>query len=232
MTVSLPPAPAASTVTPTATMGAVEARLRDALGDGVRSDLGSRALYTSDASLYRILPGLVVAPASVDELARVVAICGETGTPLTMRGAGTSIAGNAIGAGVVVSTRYLDGILGIDPETRTAIVEPGVVLDDLNAAAAKHGLRVGPDPSTHNRCTLGGMIANNACGSHSVIWGTTAQNVLGLDVIRADGSRVRLTSPDYPAPPAPDPAWPRPVRQRWRPRLAALHGRARVAHPP
>ena len=86
-------------------MSAVEARLREALRDGVRSDLGSRALYTSDASLYRVLPGLVVAPADVEELARVVAICGETGTPLTMRGAGTSIAGNAIGTGVVVSTR-------------------------------------------------------------------------------------------------------------------------------
>ena len=79
------------------------------------------------------------------------------------------------------------------------------MLDDLNAAAARHGLRVGPDPSTHNRCTLGGMIANNACGSHSVTWGTTAQNVLGLDVIRSDGSRVRLVSPDHPAPPPADP---------------------------
>ncbi len=126
----------------------------------------------------------------MEELALVVAICGETGTPLTMRGAGTSIAGNAIGTGVVVSTKRLDRIVEIDPEAQTAIVEPGVVLDDLNAAAARHGLRVGPDPSTHSRCTLGGMIANNACGSHSVIWGTTAQNVLGLDVIRSDGSRV------------------------------------------
>jgi FAD/FMN-containing dehydrogenase/Fe-S oxidoreductase len=195
---------------PAATRSAVEARLRAALGDGVRSDLGSRALYTSDASLYRILPSLVVAPADLDELALVAAICGETGTPLTMRGAGTSIAGNAIGAGVVVSTRYLDGILEIDPEARTAVVEPGVVLDDLNAAAAPYGLRVGPDPSTHNRCTLGGMIANNACGSHSVIWGTTAQNVLGLDVIRSDGSRLRLTSPDTTRLPVSDPAWPSP----------------------
>ena len=189
-------------------MSAVEARLRSVLGDRVHSDLGRRALYTSDASLYRILPGLIVEPADVEELALVVAICGETGTPLTMRGAGTSIAGNAIGAGVVVSTRLLDRIVEIDPETQTAIVEPGVVLDDLNAAAARHGLRMGPDPSTHSRCTLGGMIANNACGSHSVIWGTTAQNVLGLDVVRSDGSRVRLVSPDAPRPPAPDPAWP------------------------
>ena len=201
-------------------MSAVEARLRAALRDGVRSDLGSRALYTSDASLYRVLPALVVEPADVEELALVVAICGETGTPLTMRGAGTSIAGNAIGTGVVVSTKRLDRIIELDPEARTAIIEPGVVLDDLNAAAARHGLRVGPDPSTHNRCTLGGMIANNACGSHSVTWGTTAQNVLGLDVIRSDGSRVRLVSPEHPAPPPADPTWPTPAGEL----AAALEG--------
>ena len=114
-------------------MSAVEARLRAALGDGVRSDLGNRALYTSDASNYRILPGLIVEPADVEELALVVALCGEAGTPLTMRGAGTSIAGNAIGTGVVVSTKRLDRIIEIDPDAQTAVVEPGVVLDDLNA---------------------------------------------------------------------------------------------------
>ena len=92
---------------------------------------------------------------------------------------------------MLVSTRRLARIVAIDAEARTATVEPGVVLDELNAGR-RHGLRVGPDPSTHDRCTVGGMIANNACGSHSVAWGTTAQNLLGLDVIRADGSRVRL----------------------------------------
>ena len=196
------------TVRTTAASPSVTRRLREALGERVLSDLGSRALYSSDASLYRILPSLVVEPANVDELGVVAAICGETGTPLTMRGAGTSIAGNAIGAGVVVSTKHLDRIVELDAEAQTAVVEPGVVLDDLNAAAARHGLRVGPDPSTHSRCTLGGMIANNACGSHSVAWGTTAQSVLGLDTIRSDGSRVRLVSPDHLSPPAVDPAWP------------------------
>jgi len=185
----------------------VETRLREALGDRVRSDLGVRALFTSDASLYRALPALVVEPADVEELATVVRICGETGTPLTMRGAGTSIAGNALGRGVVVVTRSLDGIVELNVEAGYAVVEPGVVLDDLNAAAAPYGLRVGPDPSTHSRCTIGGMVGNNACGSHSVVWGTTAQNVLGLDAIRSDGSRVRLTSPEAPERPA-DPDWP------------------------
>jgi len=187
----------------------VEGRLRDALGDAVRSDLGVRALYSSDASLYRALPSLVVTPATIGELVTVTTICGEEGVPLTVRGAGTSIAGNAIGRGVIVSMRRLDRIVELDPEASIAIVEPGIVLDDLNAAAAKHGLRVGPDPSTHSRCTIGGMIGNNACGSHSVsvAWGTTAQNVLGLDVIRSDGSRLRLTSPDAPERPD-DPGWP------------------------
>ncbi|HKZ91462.1 MAG TPA: FAD-binding and (Fe-S)-binding domain-containing protein, partial [Candidatus Limnocylindrales bacterium] len=191
-----------------AALDGVTQRLRSALGDRVHADLGTRALYSSDASLYRILPQLVVEPIDIEELAQVVRICGEAGMPLTMRGAGTSIAGNALGPGVLVSTRWLARIVDLDPVARTATVEPGVVLDDLNALAAEHGLQVGPDPSTHSRCTLGGMIGNNACGAHSVAWGTTAQNVLGLDVIRPDGSRVRLTAPDAPRPAAPDPSWP------------------------
>ena len=185
----------------------IEARLREILGDRVHSDPGARALYASDASLYRALPALVVEPGDIDELRAVVAACAETGTAVTMRGAGTSIAGNALGAGVVVATGSLARIVELNAAEGYAVVEPGVVLDDLNAAAAAHGLRVGPDPSTHSRCTLGGMIGNNACGSHSVIWGTTAQNILGLDVVRADGSRVRLTSPDGPTRTA-DPDWP------------------------
>ena len=186
---------------------AVEARLRQVLGDRVRSDAGARALFASDASLYRTLPTVVAEPTSIDELSAVVRACAETGTSVTMRGAGTSIAGNALGAGVVVATRSLARIVELRPTDGYAVVEPGVVLDDLNAAAAAHGLRVGPDPSTHSRCTLGGMVGNNACGSHSVIWGTTAQNILGLDVIRYDGSHVRLTSPGAPKRPS-DPEWP------------------------
>ena len=150
---------------------------------------GARALYSSDASLYRALPTLVAEPETMAELSAVVRACAQTGTAVTMRGAGTSIAGNALGAGVVVATRSLARIVELNATEGYAVVEPGVVLDDLNAAAARHGLRVGPDPSTHSRCTLGGMIGNNACGSHSVIWGTTAQNILGLDVVRSDGSQ-------------------------------------------
>ncbi len=168
----------------------------------MRADREARALYASDASSYRVLPGAVVAPRTIDELAAVVALAAEAGVPITMRGAGTSIAGNAIGRGLVIdASRHLDAILDLDPESATATVQPGVVLDDLNAAAAAHGLRVGPDPSTHSRCTVGGMIGNNACGSHSVRWGTTAQSVLGLELITTDGVRRLAGSPGDAAPP-------------------------------
>ncbi len=169
------------------------ARLRRAIGGEVRDDREVRALYSSDASNYRVLPAVVAAPATVDELAATVALAAEARMPLTMRGAGTSIAGNAIGTGLVVDVRrHLGGILELDPVAMTATVLPGTVLDAVNLAAAAHGLRVGPDPSTHDRATVGGMVGNDACGSHSVRWGTTAENVLGLEVVTVDGARRRL----------------------------------------
>jgi FAD/FMN-containing dehydrogenase/Fe-S oxidoreductase len=170
-------------------------RLRRSIRGEVRDDREVRALYASDASNYRVLPGAVVAPRDADDLAAVVALAAEAGVPITMRGAGTSIAGNAIGRGLVVDTsRHLAGILALDPVAATATVLPGTVLDDVNRAAAAHGLRVGPDPSTHSRCTVGGMIGNDACGSHSVRWGSTADNVLGLEVVTIDGVRRRVGS--------------------------------------
>ena len=133
------------------------ARLRGSLRGSVEADAGTRALYSSDASNYRVLPAAVVAPRDRDDLAEVVARAAEAGVPLTMRGAGTSVAGNAIGTGLVVDlSRHLTGVLALDPEARTVTVLPGTVLDDLNRAAAAHGLRLGPDPSTHSRCTVGG----------------------------------------------------------------------------
>jgi FAD/FMN-containing dehydrogenase/Fe-S oxidoreductase len=151
--------------------------------------MATRAMYSSDASNYRVLPAAVVAPRDRDELASVVAMAAEAGVSLTMRGAGTSVAGNAIGAGLVVDvSRHLAGILAMDPEAETVIVLPGTVLDDVNRAAAAHGLCVGPDPSTHSRCTVGGMVGNNACGPRSVRWGTTADNTLALDLITPDGA--------------------------------------------
>jgi FAD/FMN-containing dehydrogenase len=109
------------------------------------------------------------------------------------RGGGTSVAGNACGPGVVLDTsRHLGGVLDLDPVARLARVAPGTVLDDLQALAAPHGLRFGPDPSTHSRCTIGGMIGNNACGSHSVAWGRTVDVVRELDVLLYDGTRLTV----------------------------------------
>ncbi|MEP6853300.1 MAG: FAD-binding and (Fe-S)-binding domain-containing protein, partial [bacterium] len=147
-----------------------------------------RAEYSTDASNYRVVPQAVVFPHEADEVAAALAVSRERGVPLTARGGGTSIAGNAIGTGVVLDfSRHMNRILDVDPEARTAVVEPGVVLDSLQARALPHGLRFGPDPSTHARCTLGGMIANNACGSRALAYGRTADNVHSLDVLTADG---------------------------------------------
>ncbi|MER5988646.1 FAD-binding and (Fe-S)-binding domain-containing protein [Streptomyces sp. NPDC001787] len=146
-----------------------------------------------DASNYRRVPLGVVAPRDADDVAAALAVCREYAVAVVPRGGGTSIAGQATGTGIVLDlTRHLRSILAVDAESRTAVVQPGVVLDDLRAAAAPHGLTFGPDPSTHSRCTLGGMIGNNSCGSHSVAWGTTADNVHALSVVRYGGATLRL----------------------------------------
>ncbi|WP_432057319.1 FAD-binding and (Fe-S)-binding domain-containing protein [Streptomyces sp. bgisy022] len=144
-----------------------------------------------DASNYRRVPLGVVAPRDADDVAAVLEVCRERGVPVVARGGGTSIAGQATGTGVVLDfTRHMNRLLSLDPRARTAVVQPGLVLDRLQEAAAPHGLRFGPDPSTHGRCTLGGMIGNNSCGSHSVAWGTTADNVRELSVVTARGERL------------------------------------------
>ncbi|WP_435241155.1 FAD-binding and (Fe-S)-binding domain-containing protein [Streptomyces cucumeris] len=172
--------------------GELERALRRAVNGDVSFDTASRALMTMDASNYRRVPAGVVAPRDADDVAAVLAVCRERSVPVVARGAGTSIAGQATGLGVVLDfTRHMRGILALDPEARTAVVQPGVILDDLRTAASAHGLTFGPDPSTHSRCTLGGMIGNNSCGSHSVAWGTTADNVHALDVLTYGGERVR-----------------------------------------
>ncbi|CAG7639276.1 FAD-binding and (Fe-S)-binding domain-containing protein [Actinacidiphila bryophytorum] len=171
----------------------VEQSLRAVVRGEVEWGAGARALVTMDASNYRRVPRGVVAPADAADVAAALAVCREHGVPVTARGGGTSIAGQAIGTGVVLDfTRHMNRLLEIDPAARTARVQPGLVLDDLRRAAAAHGLTFGPDPSTHSRCTLGGMIGNNACGSHSVAWGTTADNVRALDVLTYRGEAVRL----------------------------------------
>ncbi|MFI6345850.1 FAD-binding and (Fe-S)-binding domain-containing protein [Streptomyces sp. NPDC050560] len=165
------------------------------------SDL-ARALHSSDASLYRVVPQAVVRPRHIEELLAVHEAARDLGAPVTMRGAGTSIAGNAVGPGIVVDTRALNRIRDVDPGARTARVEPGVVHADLQRAAAPHGLRFGPDPSTHTRCTIGGMIGNNACGSRALGYGRTVDNVVALDVLHGNGERALLTEDAAPGPTA------------------------------
>ncbi|WP_039935148.1 FAD-binding and (Fe-S)-binding domain-containing protein [Streptomyces viridochromogenes] len=174
-------------------MTALEGELREAVRGDVGFGVTARALVTMDASNYRRVPHGVVAPRDADDVAAVLEVCRERGVPVVARGGGTSIAGQATGTGVVLDfTRYMNRLVSLDPGARTAVVQPGLVLDRLQEAAAPHGLRFGPDPSTHSRCTLGGMIGNNSCGSHSVAWGTTADSVRELDVITARGRRLRL----------------------------------------
>ncbi|MEU0430503.1 FAD-binding and (Fe-S)-binding domain-containing protein [Streptomyces sp. NPDC006290] len=173
------------------------AELRSELAKAVRGEVSfdatARALTTMDASNYRRVPLGVVAPRDADDVAAALAVCRAHAVPVVARGGGTSIAGQATGTGVVLDfTRHMNRIVALDPDARTAVVQPGAVLDRLQEAAAPHGLRFGPDPSTHSRCTLGGMIGNNSCGSHSVAWGTTADSVRELSVVGAGGDTRRL----------------------------------------
>lgn len=155
----------------------------------------TRALYATDASIYRVVPEAVAFPENVAELEEVVRRAMAAGTPVTSRGAGTSCSGNAVGTGVVVDVRrHLHQVLEVDPAARTARVEPGVVQSELQKAAAPHALRFGPDPSTSNRCTIGGMIGNNACGPRALGYGRSADNVVSLDLLLGNGERLRVTS--------------------------------------
>ncbi|MFJ9046969.1 FAD-binding and (Fe-S)-binding domain-containing protein [Streptomyces sp. NPDC102347] len=170
----------------------LSAALRAAVRGEVDLGVTARALTTMDASNYRRVPLGVVAPRDADDVAAVLSVCREHGVPVVPRGGGTSIAGQATGTGVVLDfTRHMNRLLSLDPDAGTAVVQPGLVLDRLQEAAAPYGLRFGPDPSTHGRCTLGGMIGNNSCGAHSVAWGTTADNLRTLSVVTARGERLR-----------------------------------------
>lgn len=152
----------------------------------------TRAVYSSDASLQRVVPRAVARPKSVGELARLIDAALSAKVPITSRGAGTSIAGNSIGEGLIIDCRDLSQIAHLDASARAAIVEPGVVAAQLSEAGSGFGLRFGPDPSTADRCTIGGMIGNNACGARALGYGRTADNLLGLEVITGTGERLNL----------------------------------------
>jgi FAD/FMN-containing dehydrogenase len=168
------------------------ARIDAGAPDCLDSSTLARALYSSDASIYRVVPRAVARPRSVDEVAALMRAAAEVGLPVTTRGAGTSCAGNAIGEGLVIDlARHLHTIHSLDPESRTAVVDPGVIQDRLQDAGRPHGLRFGPDPSTSTRCTIGGMIGNNACGPRALGYGRTCDNVVQADLLTAAGDIPR-----------------------------------------
>lgn len=161
----------------------------------VDASVGTRARYSSDAGLTRIPPLAVAFPRTPKQAIAAFELARAHGVPLTARGGGTSCASNAIGPGLVLDfSRHMNRVLSIDPEARTATVEPGCVGSTLQAAAAKHGLRFGPDPSSQNRATIAGMVANNACGPHATAWGRTSDNIVALDCVDGRGRRFTATT--------------------------------------
>ena len=161
----------------------------------VDSSVGTRARYSSDAGLTRIPPLAVAFPRTPEQAVAAFHLARAHGVPLTARGGGTSCASNAIGPGLVLDfSRHMNRVISIDPEARTATVEPGCVGSTLQAAAAKYGLRFGPDPSSQNRATIAGMVANNACGPHATAWGRTSDNIVSLECIDGQGRRFTATT--------------------------------------
>ena len=168
------------------------AALRAAGLNGVDDSARRRAEYATDASNYRVVPAVVAFPRHAEEAAAALAVARQYNVPVTSRGGGTSIAGNSVGPGIVLDfSRHLNRVLAVDPEARTAVAEPGAILDDITAAAAGYGLRFGPDPSTHARASIGGSIGNNACGSRALRYGRTADNVISLELLTAAGDHIK-----------------------------------------
>ncbi|MFC7916155.1 FAD-binding and (Fe-S)-binding domain-containing protein [Streptomyces sp. NPDC057386] len=176
----------------------------------VRFDAGSRGAYSTDGSNYRQVPIGVVVPRTVEAGAAAVRVCARFGAPVLSRGGGTSLAGQATNTAVVIDwSKYCHRLVAVDPDARTCVVEPGIVLDALNGRLAGHGLQFGPRPSTHSHCALGGMIGNNSCGASAQAYGKTVDNVRRLEVLTYDGTRM----------------WVGPTSKSERARIAARGGR-------
>ncbi|GAA3481975.1 FAD-binding and (Fe-S)-binding domain-containing protein [Streptomyces yanii] len=169
---------------------ALERALRAEVDGEVRFDAGSRGAYATDGSNYRQVPLGVVVPHTVEAGARAVAVCSRFAAPVLSRGGGTSLGGQCTNTAVVIDwTKYCNHLISVDPQARTCVVEPGIVLDELNRQLAPHGLMFGPKPSTHTHCALGGMIGNNSCGASAQAYGKTADNVRRLEVLTYEGVR-------------------------------------------
>ena len=172
---------------------ALEQRLRQTVRGEVRFDPASRALYATDASNYRQVPIGLVLPLDADDVIAAVAACREFHAPVLSRGGGTSLAGQTCNVAVILDfSKYMNKVLRLDPAARRAWVEPGVILDRLREQAEQHDLTFAPDPATHSRCTLGGMIGNNSCGVHALMGGKTVDNIERLDLLLYDGTRMRV----------------------------------------
>ncbi|MDP8907907.1 MAG: FAD-binding oxidoreductase, partial [Chloroflexota bacterium] len=171
----------------------LEAELVERLQGEVRFDAVYRMLYATDASNYQIEPIGVVIPRTVEDIIAAVELAGSHGVPVLPRGGGSSLAGQAVGAALVIDTsKHLNRVLNLKPEERTVSVEPGINLDLLNRQLKRHGLMFGPDPSSSNRATVGGVIGNNSAGAHSILYGMTADHVRSLRVQLSDGGTVDL----------------------------------------
>jgi len=172
-------------------VGALQQALAEQVEGEIRFDAGSRGAYSTDASNYRHIPIGVVVPRTIDAAVAAVAVCREHGAPLLARGAGTSLAGQATNAAVVIDfAKYCTRLISVDATSRTCVVEPGIVLDQLNRQLAAYGLEFGPRPATHSHCTIGGMVGNNACGATAQRVGKVVDNLVGLDVLLYDGTRM------------------------------------------
>ncbi|MDX3116714.1 FAD-binding and (Fe-S)-binding domain-containing protein [Streptomyces scabiei] len=188
----------------------LEGALREAVDGEVRFDAGSRGAYATDGSNYRQVPIGVVVPRTVEAGAQAVRVCARFGAPVLSRGGGTSLAGQSTNTAVVIDwSKYCHGLVSVDPDARTCVVEPGIVLDELNRRLADHRLQFGPKPSTHSHCALGGMIGNNSCGASAQAYGKTVDNVRRLEVLTYDGARM----------------WVGPISPTERARIAAEGGR-------
>ena len=170
---------------------------RQALQYSVRGevlfDAMSLGLYSTDASIYQITPAAVVLPRDADDVRAVVEVAGRHGVAILPRGSGTSLNGQGVGPSIIVDfTKYMGNILELNVEEKWVRVQPGIVLDELNAELAKHGLQFAPDPATSSRATIGGMVGNNSSGTKSIIYGTTREHVLELEVLLSDGNTIRM----------------------------------------
>src|SRR5947209_7453634 len=182
-----------TTSTLTVNVAELEKQLRSGIRGEVRFGGGDRGMYASDAGNYRMVPIGVVLPADAGDVLHTLEACRRQGVPVVARGGGTGIPGQTVNVAVLLDfSKYMNRIVEMRPAQKYARVQPGIVLDELRKAAGKHGLTFGPDPATHSRNTLGGMIGNNSCGIHSMMAGETVDNIEGLDIVLYDGTRMTV----------------------------------------